>query len=132
MIEDASSQPRRRRAHSEQHTPGALTTSAHRTDDVYASFVTGELDLATVDRVAHELQRAEATDARSILIDLSSLTFMDSTGIQLMVAANSARARTETACAFVELPPACSGCSRYAASTTFCASRTERFAQIPV
>ena len=45
MNEDASSQSGRR-ARREQHTPGALTTSAQGTGDVYTIFVTGELDLA--------------------------------------------------------------------------------------
>jgi anti-anti-sigma factor len=39
----------------------------------------GELDLATADGVQRELGRVAATDARSIILDLSGVTFMDQT-----------------------------------------------------
>ena len=45
----------------------------------------GELDLGTEDVLADELNRAVASDARHILLDLSGVTFIDSTGIQLLV-----------------------------------------------
>ena len=36
-----------------------------------------------------ELERVEATDAAAIVVDLSGLTFMDSTGVRLLVNAGS-------------------------------------------
>ena len=47
----------------------------------------GELDLDGAPRVEAELMRVEAGDAQSILIDLGSLEFIDSTGIRLLLMA---------------------------------------------
>jgi anti-sigma B factor antagonist len=49
----------------------------------------GELDLATAPRVAEELARIEAQHPEEIVIDLSGLEFLDSTGIRLLVMANA-------------------------------------------
>jgi anti-sigma B factor antagonist len=57
--------------------------------------LTGELDLATADAVQAELERIEARDATSIVLDLKGLTFMDSTGVRLLVSAH-ARSRADT------------------------------------
>jgi len=45
----------------------------------------GELDLASAHELAGELEIAERSDARRIILDLSSLTFIDSTGVALLV-----------------------------------------------
>jgi anti-sigma B factor antagonist len=55
--------------------------------DVYLITVTGELDLATYERLRDELERAEASEAARILLDLGGLTFIDSTGICVLVKA---------------------------------------------
>ena len=49
--------------------------------------VFGELDLATADVLVAELERAEATDAAELLLDLSGLDFVDSTGLRVFVQA---------------------------------------------
>lgn len=68
--------------------------SSERDGDVHAIRLFGELDLATIGPVQHELDRVEATDAPSIVIDLSGLAFMDSTGVRLLVGAHArSRAR---------------------------------------
>jgi anti-anti-sigma factor len=74
---------------------GALRISCERDGDVYAIRLSGELDLATADRVQRELDRVEACDARSIILDLSGLTFMDSTGVRLLLSAH-ARSRADS------------------------------------
>jgi anti-anti-sigma factor len=74
---------------------GALTVRSEREGDVHTIRLSGELDLATADDVQRELERVEATDAHSILMDLSQLTFMDSTGVRLLVTAH-ARARVDS------------------------------------
>lgn len=56
---------------------------------VHTISLAGELDLATAGEVQRELERVEATDARRIVLDLSELTFMDSTGVRLVVSANA-------------------------------------------
>lgn len=53
----------------------------------------GELDLSTVGRVQDELQRVEANGPPPVLVlDLSQLTFLDSTGLRCVVRADE-RAR---------------------------------------
>lgn len=52
----------------------------------------GELDLSTVEKVEAELRRVEEDDAKLLVLDLSGLTFLDSTGLRLMVTADQ-RAR---------------------------------------
>ena len=52
----------------------------------------GELDLSTVEKVEAELRRIEEDDAKLLVLDLSGLTFLDSTGLRLMVTADQ-RAR---------------------------------------
>jgi anti-anti-sigma factor len=44
----------------------------------------GELDMATVGAVEAELRRAHGAGFRSILLDLSGLSFMDSSGLHLV------------------------------------------------
>jgi anti-sigma B factor antagonist len=69
--------------------PGELTVSSRRDGDVHTIALTGELDLATAERVEQELKRVECTDAKSIVVDLSGLAFMDSTGIRILVGADA-------------------------------------------
>lgn len=45
----------------------------------------GELDLSSAWEFERELRRAEATDAREILIDLSGLGFIDSVGMEVVI-----------------------------------------------
>ncbi len=52
----------------------------------------GELDLSTVEKVEDELRRIEARGDELLVLDLSGLTFLDSTGLRLMVTADQ-RAR---------------------------------------
>jgi anti-sigma B factor antagonist len=47
--------------------------------------VEGELDLATARELEHEIEAAEQGDARQIVLDLTYLTFIDSTGVALLV-----------------------------------------------
>jgi stage II sporulation protein AA (anti-sigma F factor antagonist) len=66
---------------------GVLTISSERDGDLHTVELEGELDLATAPGVELELERVEATDAAAIILDLSGLTFIDSTGIRLVLAA---------------------------------------------
>lgn len=67
---------------------GACSTSTHRDGKIYTLCLHGELDIAADEHVQAELDRIEAAGARSIVIDLSGLTFMDSTGIRLILRAD--------------------------------------------
>jgi len=48
----------------------------------------GELDLATAGPLEQELDIAESEGTQSIVVDLSGLDFMDSTGLELLLLAN--------------------------------------------
>lgn len=74
---------------------GTLSMRSEREGDVHTLRLSGELDLATAAEVQRELEHVEATDAESIVLDLSELTFMDSTGVRLLVTAH-ARARADS------------------------------------
>jgi anti-sigma B factor antagonist len=52
----------------------------------------GELDLSSVGKVQEELRRVEAEAPAVIVLDLSNLTFLDSTGLRAVVTADE-RAR---------------------------------------
>ena len=56
--------------------------------------LTGELDLSTVAKVQEELRKVEATSPPTVVVDLSKLTFLDSTGLRCIVTADE-RARDE-------------------------------------
>jgi anti-sigma B factor antagonist len=54
----------------------------------------GELDLSTVGKVQDELTRVEAGSPSVLVLDLSRLTFLDSTGLRCLVTADQ-RAREQ-------------------------------------
>jgi anti-sigma B factor antagonist len=54
----------------------------------------GELDIASAGQVERELERVEQDPPGVVVLDLRGLTFMDSTGLRIVVAAD-ARAREQ-------------------------------------
>jgi anti-anti-sigma factor len=56
--------------------------------------LTGELDIASVQRLQDAVDSAISQSARTVIVDLSRLTFMDSSGLRLFIALNE-RARAE-------------------------------------
>jgi anti-anti-sigma factor len=74
---------------------GQLTVRSVRSGEVHTVSLAGELDLANAGEVERELIAVEATDARTIVLDLGGLEFIDSTGIRLLLAAD-ARARRDS------------------------------------
>jgi anti-anti-sigma factor len=70
----------------------ALSMVSEREGDIHAIALTGELDLANAAGLDRELRRVEATDAEVILVDLWGLSFIDSSGMKVLVAA-AARSR---------------------------------------
>jgi anti-anti-sigma factor len=54
----------------------------------------GELDISTAQRLEDDLRRVEAERPELIALDLQQLSFMDSTGLRLLITADS-RARDE-------------------------------------
>jgi anti-sigma B factor antagonist len=68
----------------ETYAPFEVTVQRH--DAVATVVVDGELDLATVPRLSPTL--AEHGDARLLVLDLTALTFIDSTGVRALIEAN--------------------------------------------
>jgi anti-sigma B factor antagonist len=94
MIEEVSGQREGLRA-ADFFKAGELTVRSDRDGVVHTICVEGELDLASAERLERELTRVEATDVLSIILDLSGLTFIDSTGVRLLLSAN-ARSRADS------------------------------------
>jgi anti-sigma B factor antagonist len=93
MIHEAPRQHERGRA-ARLRELGQLKVLSEREGDVHTIALAGELDLVAARRVERELERVEATDVLSIVVDLSALTFMDPTGVRLLIDAQ-ARSRTD-------------------------------------
>lgn len=72
-----------------------LTARSVRDGKTHLLKLSGELDLASYDALNDELHRIEATDASTIVIDLSELAFLDAVGIRLLVEAD-ARSRSDS------------------------------------
>ncbi len=73
---------------------GFLEVRSECRDGSHVIALSGELDIDGVDRVTVQLRNAEKSDAREIVLDLSALEFIDSSGIQLVIAAD-ARSRAD-------------------------------------
>jgi len=92
MFDDRSSQASRAEL---VRKLGTLTLHSERDGDTHAITVSGELDLASAPDLEAELLAVEATDARTIMLDLVGLQFIDSTGLRLLLNAQ-ARSRADS------------------------------------
>ena len=57
-------------------------------DGLVQVLLRGELDLSTVEKVEAELGAVAAREEKLVVLDLSGLSFLDSTGLRLMVTAD--------------------------------------------
>jgi anti-sigma B factor antagonist len=69
--------------------PKLLNVQTTRYADRYVVAAAGEVDASTAEALDGELRRAEASDAQRIVLDLSGVTFLDSTGLRLLLQAQS-------------------------------------------
>jgi anti-anti-sigma factor len=69
--------------------PISLEFSVRRSDDADGAvlWLSGELDLASAPRLTEAIHQVELDGQRRLLLDLSQLAFMDSTGLAVVVAA---------------------------------------------
>jgi anti-anti-sigma factor len=74
---------------------GKLAVHSEREGDLHTIHAQGELDLATAGDLERELIKVEDTDALSIILDLSGLQFIDSTGVRVLLSAH-ARSRSNS------------------------------------
>ena len=63
-------------------------------DGLVHMILVGELDLSSVAKVQEELRRIEAKSPATVVVDLSKLSFLDSTGLRCIVTADE-RAREQ-------------------------------------
>jgi anti-anti-sigma factor len=71
-----------------------LTYEAHRSDEMVRLALAGEFDLSNATEVEDAIKEIEQERPQLLVLDLRELTFMDSTGLRVMVAAD-ARARDD-------------------------------------
>ena len=71
---------------------GRITIQVHAEGDLYLISLVGELDMSTTAALDAELQRAEESSADRIVLDLSGVEFIDSSGLELLV---NARRRSD-------------------------------------
>lgn len=69
--------------------PSLLTVVVSREGHVVSVEASGELDMANVDELETALAEVRAPGV-SIVLDLSGITFMDSTGLKLLLTADAA------------------------------------------
>ncbi len=67
--------------------PGQLLIDTRSENDRVVLSLRGELDLTSVPQFDQELQAAEAANPGRLVIDLSGLDFMDSTGLRALLQA---------------------------------------------
>jgi anti-anti-sigma factor len=72
--------------------PKLLELKTENDDGVARVVASGELDLGTAEQLDEELKRHEQAASATLVLDLRELTFMDSTGLRTVIAAD-ARAR---------------------------------------
>ena len=73
--------------------------------DVVWLSLSGEFDLSAVERASKALAEAEALSPKSILVDLSLLSFMDSSGLHWIVEAHESAGRRGSRLSLVAGPP---------------------------
>jgi anti-sigma B factor antagonist len=78
-------------------TPDApLSAVPHRDGDRIRLVVTGEIDITTADAFEGAMNDVIDQQARSVLVDLAGVRFMDSTGIAALVRAHTRSSATRT------------------------------------
>ncbi len=81
-----------------------LEVETKQEDDAVRLSLSGELDLSTVHKVEDELRRVEGEGAETVVLDLSSLSFLDSTGLRTIVTADQRARKSGRRLAIVKGP----------------------------
>jgi anti-sigma B factor antagonist len=66
---------------------GPLAVHIEQDESVLVARVVGELDIATAELLEQELERVSRCDAALIVLDLGAVGFIDSKGLQVLLAA---------------------------------------------
>jgi anti-anti-sigma factor len=75
-------------------SPDLLRVTVEPLEDAFLIRVAGEIDLSTVPKLQRELDTAR-DEATTVLLDLSDVTFIDLTGLHLLLAASRDSAGSE-------------------------------------
>lgn len=73
---------------SEGNSIGGFDVTVGSQADVTVVSLTGELDIATADRLTKALDGLSVKPGGRLAVDLSAVEFMDSTGLRLLITAN--------------------------------------------
>jgi|SRR5215211_2559349 len=57
-----------------------------RDDEVVVARLTGELDISAAERTGRKIEEAVPSSARGLVVDMSELEFMDSSGVSMLFA----------------------------------------------
>ena len=80
---------------SSRHKPFAISVVRDR--DEVAVVPVGELDLATADKLGHEVRQVKAAGVARIVLDLRQVDFIDSTGLRMLLSLRNDAKRNEHA-----------------------------------
>lgn len=67
---------------------GQFSVKSSSDDGVHSLIVSGELDIATADALTAALDGLKASSGDRLVIDLTAVGFMDSTGLRVLIDAN--------------------------------------------
>jgi anti-sigma B factor antagonist len=76
------------------HSPDLLRVTVQPLEDARLIRAAGELDMSTAPTLKHELEAAR-DEAVTAVLDLSDVTFIDSTGLHLLLNASRSAGRTD-------------------------------------
>jgi anti-sigma B factor antagonist len=76
-------------------SPDLLHVTVEELEDARVVRVTGEIDLTTVPALRRELDAAREEAAATVLLDLSGVTFIDSSGLHLLLEASRSSALSD-------------------------------------
>ena len=66
-----------------------MNVRTHTVEETPVVELSGELDISTAQEVEHEFLRVEADRPAVLVVDLRGLTFIDSTGLRIILATDS-------------------------------------------
>lgn len=78
--------------HAPEEREGQFSISIETNPGSYIVALRGELDIATVDQLTSALEGVIPASGERLVIDLTAVSFMDSTGLRVLIAANGAAA----------------------------------------
>jgi anti-sigma B factor antagonist len=76
--------------HPQEEREGQFNVSVETNPGSYTVALRGELDIATADQLTAALDGVAPAPGERLVIDLTAISFMDSTGLRVLIAANGA------------------------------------------